>query len=298
MRRLHLFEIADKEWCPHSLRGTVTDYIQFGVTMWKSDIAMASLLRQALDRLGVHHVVDLCSGSGGPWLGMIKFFEDTHPPVTVCLTDKYPNIPALQYVCDHSAGNLGFSPEPVDAAKVPRALNGFRTLCAAFHHFRPPEARAILRDAANSQQGIAIFEITERTFRTILIFIGVSLIMPFCIPFFRPFRWSRLMWTYVIPVAPVVQFYDSLISCLRTYSPSELQELTKDLHKEYIWETGAIKAPHSPVPISYLLGYRQQAEFGTRKNIGDGKHMGLTAVQTGAETESGESLREYRHDMG
>ncbi len=257
MRRLHLFEITDKKWCPQSLRGAVTDYIQFGVTMWKSDIAIASLLREALDRLGVHQVVDLCSGSGGPWLGMVKAFEDTRPPVKVCLTDKYPNIPALRYACDHSEGKLGFSPEPVDAAHVPKALNGFRTLCAAFHHFQPPEARAILRDAVNCQQGIAIFEITERTFRTMFIFMVISLIMPFCVPFLRPFRWSRLMWTYLIPIAPVAQLYDSFISCLRTYSPSELRELTRDIHKNYTWEAGTIKCPHGPVPITYLLGYPQ-----------------------------------------
>ena len=221
---------------------------------------MASLLRQALERLGVHQVVDLCSGSGGPWLGMRKVFEDASPPVRVCLTDKYPNISALKYVCDQSQGEFDFSPEPVNAARVPKTLAGFRTLFAAFHHFRPAEARAILEDAADGQQGIAVFEMTQRTIRTMLIYLAISLIMPFCIPFLRPFRWSRLVWTYVIPVAPVVQLYDSFISCLRTYSPSELRELTTDIYnKEYVWETGVLKGRHSPVPITYLLGYRRPA---------------------------------------
>jgi len=97
----------------------------------------------------VHQVVDLCSGSGGPWLGMLKAFEDTWPPVRVCLTDKYPNVSAFKYVCDHSHGKFDFSSEPVDAAHVPESLVGFRTLFTAFHHFRPSEARAILEDAAN-----------------------------------------------------------------------------------------------------------------------------------------------------
>jgi hypothetical protein len=227
--------------------------------MWKSDFAIASFLRQVLDRLGVHEVVDLCSGSGGPWLGMLKVLEDIWPPVQVRLTDKYPNIPALKYVCDHSHGKLGFCSEPVDAAHVPKTLVGLRTLCAAFHHFRPPEARAIIQDAVNSQQGIAVFEITRRTLWAMFIFIAVSLLMPFCVPFFRPFRWSRLLWTYLIPIAPIVQLYDSFVSCLRTYSSSELLELTKGISKkEYAWEVGEIKAPLSPVPITYLLGYPDQ----------------------------------------
>jgi hypothetical protein len=47
-----------------------------------------------------------------------------------------------------------------------------------------------------------------------------------------------------------------LISCLRTYSIPELQELTSEESlRGYIWETGEIGVSHAPVPITYLLGY-------------------------------------------
>jgi hypothetical protein len=225
--------------------------------MWELDVAIASFLHPTLERLGVRKVVDLCSGSGGPWLRILEAFEeDAWLPVTVCLTDKYPNQPAFEYLREASHGMLGFSSESVDAAHVPRTLVGFRTIFAAFHHFRPGEARAILRDAVDCQQGIAVFEITQRKLRAVFIVIVVSLLIPFCVPFLRPFRWSRLVWTYLIPVVPVVHLFDSLISCLRTYSISELQELTaEESLNSYIWETGEIGVPHAPVPITYLLGY-------------------------------------------
>ncbi len=153
------------------------------------------------------------------------------------------------------AGSI-FVRSPVDAARVPEALTGFRTIFSGFHHFRPPEARAILQDAVNCHQGIAIFEITQRTAWSMLNFAATAFLVPLCVPFLRPFRWSRLLWTYLFPVATPVIFFDSLVSCLRSYSTSELKEMTEGLDaKGYTWEVGEIKPPHSPVPITYLVGY-------------------------------------------
>ncbi len=248
--------MSDSRWCPQSVRGIVTDYIQFGVRKWKMDVEMASLLRGVFERLGVRQVIDLCSGSGGPWIHMQQTLEDYGLSVKVYLTDKYPNVQVFRYARSALNGRFDFYPEPVDAAHVSKALSGFRTIFSGFHHFRPSEARAILRDAVDCQQGIAIFEITQRTPWSMLNFLVAAFLMPFSVPFFRPFRWSRLLWTYLVPIAPVVNLFDSVISCLRTYSLPELKEMTVGIDaREYIWLAGEIKPPHSPVPITYLLGY-------------------------------------------
>lgn len=61
----------------------------------------------------------------------------------------------------------------------------------------------------------------------------------------------------MVPVAPpLVLLFDSLVSCLRTYSVAELENMTKDIGKKtYIWEIGEIKSPGSPIAVTYLLGY-------------------------------------------
>src|SRR5450759_4223616 len=42
-------------------------------------------------------------------------------------------------------------------------------------------------------------------------------LMPFvCTPWIRPFRWSRLLWTYLIPIIPLVFLFDGVVSCHRT----------------------------------------------------------------------------------
>lgn len=256
MRRLQLFEVSDHRWCPESVRATVTDYLQFGVEKWKMDAAIVSLLRRVLEHAGVYQVIDLCSGSGGPWLHIIRDLESEGFPVKVLLTDKYPNTQAFKNVRAVFGDLFDSSSESIDAAHVPKSLIGFRTIFSAFHHFHPGVAHAILQDAVNCQQGIGIFEITQRTPWAVFNFFLASLLVPFCVPFIRPFRWSRLVWTYLIPIAPAVILFDSLVSCLRAYSPDELQKLAKGTGANgYTWEVGEVKLAHAPVPITYLLGY-------------------------------------------
>ena len=85
---------------------------------------------------------------------------------------------------------------------------------------------------------------------------------PATAPFVRPFRLSRLFWSYVLPVVPVVLFVDGILSCLRAYSPAELIELSGQISAPgYTWETG--EAPGFFGPVTYLLGY-PPPEAGTK----------------------------------
>jgi len=76
----------------------------------------------------------------------------------------------------------------------------------------------------------------------------------------RPFQWSRLIWTYLIPVVPFVMFFDGLMSCLRSYSLRELNQLTEDVRsQEYRWSIGEEHGGLFPVAITYLIGQPSSA---------------------------------------
>ena len=128
----------------------------------------------------------------------------------------------------------------------------------SFHHFPPEEARAILQNAVDAGQSIGIFEITRRAPSTISLMFPWAL-MPFVFtPLIRPFRWSRLLCTYVVPIIPLVLLFDGVVSCLRTYRPQELREIVKKLSGiEYQWEVGEYSRASGQVPITYLIGCPQ-----------------------------------------
>ena len=252
MKRLHLFEIHDQDWCPRAIRDAETDYLQFVIAKAKSYAPTVSILTDALQRTGTRQVLDLCSGAGGPWPWLHPVLAERGVKVSVWLTDKYPNVDALGQSSRLTEPAVRYHPQPVDATRVPDELAGFRTMFSAFHHFRPEQARTVLADAVRKREGIAVFEGTQRSVLAMLLMLLVPLMVLLLTPFIRPFRWSRLFWTYLIPVVPLVSLFDGWVSCVRTYSVQELRELTEALDaKNYHWEIGSTSGP---IPISFLIG--------------------------------------------
>jgi hypothetical protein len=231
--RLHLVEIHDLASCPPSLRDALTDFLAFTENLAGAYDPVVPLLRRALARTKARRIVDLCSGAGGPWRRLAA-----QVGVPVILTDLYPH---------------GESVIRVDARAVPVALDGFRTIFTAFHHFRPGEARAILAHAVQRGQGIGVFEIARRAPLEIAVVAFTWLGTLVSVPFMRPWRWSRLAWTYLPPVLPIVGTFDGVVSCLRTYSKAELKELVRGLDT-YTWEIGDFRGRRSPLRGSYLIG--------------------------------------------
>ena len=255
MKRLHLIEIHDQDWCPRAIRDAETDYLQFVIAATKPYAAMVPILATALQSTGARQVLDLCSGAGGPWLWLQPVLAERGVNVSVCLTDKYPNRDVLSQSSRLMDQAIRYHPQPVDATRVPAELAGFRTMFTAFHHFRPEEAGAVLADAVRKRQGIAVFEGTQHSALALLLMLLVPLMVLLVTPFIRPFRWSRLLWTYVLPVVPMVCLFDYAVSCLRTYSIEELGELTARLDaNDYRWDIGTLKITASPIPITYLIG--------------------------------------------
>ncbi len=271
LRRFHLAEIEDQPWCPALLRDALTDFLHAVLNLGGVYLVIVPRLRAALERCGTRRVIDLCSGGGGPWTRLLPALEKdgTSSPVgtpspagtsavEVCLTDRFPNHGAFERRQSRSDQRITYHPHPVDAAKVPAELTGFRTLFTAFHHFPPQTARAVLADASRHGQGVALFEVTQRSFLSlVLIGIVVPISALLVTPFIRPFRWSRLFLTYVVPLVPLLACYDGLVSCLRTYSPAELLAFARELDGAgYEWEAGEARYWHglSPIPITYLIG--------------------------------------------
>lgn len=256
MRRIQFIELHEQPWFPATLRNEITDALQCGLEFLKAYAPISGLLLRALDAAGSRSIVDVCSGSGGPWLDLSQKLRGDTGAYCIWLTDKFPNLAAFENVKTASANGIDFYPGPVDATRVPVELDGFRTMFSSFHHFPPAQARAILQSAVDARQGIGIFEITSRSASAVgMMFLWF--LTPFVFtPSIRPFRWSRLFYTYVLPIIPLVLLIDGLVSCLRTYQTRELRELIDGLAApEYWWEIGEQPGTIGGLPVTYLIGY-------------------------------------------
>ncbi|MFY9748075.1 MAG: hypothetical protein WA891_05745 [Acidobacteriaceae bacterium] len=249
MQRQRWFEIHDQAWFPTFLRDLTTEALE---AVWIANRVyhpIAERLREAVRRSGAHRIIDLCSGGGGPWAGLYEEMVGGEP-ITLCLTDVYPNARTL---CRTAGGAVTAWKKSVDARHVPAELRGFRTIFSSFHHFDPEAARAMLADAFEQRQGIGIFEGATRGAWTMLAVTAVPFLGFREAVRARPVRWDRVLWSCVVPVVPAVLWVDGLLSCLRSYSLEDLRELTAGLSApDYEWQIGDERGGR--VAVRYLIG--------------------------------------------
>lgn len=252
MRRREWFELHDQRLYPGFLRDLFTDALEAIWNCTNSYRVIVPLLREAMQEARTHRIVDLCSGGGGPWISLREQLATTEGfAVSVSLTDKYPNERALRQ--SRVAPGVEFYSVPVDARHVPADLDGFRTIFSTFHHFNPETARMMLADAVHRHQGIAVFEAAKCSFRRVIGTVAIPLLCWSVTPRIRPFRWSRILWTYLLPAVPFTLFIDGVLSCARAYSLDDLRELTDGLGgNEYRWDIGEQRGGR--IGITYLIG--------------------------------------------
>ncbi len=250
--RLHLFELLDQEWYPASLRDHCTNYLATVSQRMGIFDAAAPLLLRGLEAGGTDTVLDLGSGGGGPLPRLGTLLAREHGrQVRVMQSDLFPNARARERALAAGVEYLG---QPVDAMRVPSELRGMRTLFNALHHFRPEAARAVLADAQARGMPIGVFEVVERSPKGVISALFIPLLVLLFTPLIRPLTLPRLLLTYVLPVFPLVIFWDGLVSALRAHRPEELRHMTESLPREgYTWEVGVAQKPGKP-PVTYVLG--------------------------------------------
>jgi hypothetical protein len=247
-KRKQLFEIQDFDWCPKAVRDGVTDLLVLNLKIvplydpaitWLVDMQKAS---------GTNWI-DLCAGAGGGSLPLHEKLEQvTLKKVELIITDLYPHDDYLK------KERITFYPQSVNAKNVPHSLKGFRTLFTSLHHLTDETARAVLKDAFDNDVAIGAFEFTERSLFCLLMTLPTFFFTFFLVPFIFPWKFSRLFWTYFIPLIPLVATIDIILSAFRTRSPEELNSLIQGLQKkEFEWKVGRVPS-YLGFSMTYIVG--------------------------------------------
>jgi hypothetical protein len=250
-----LFEFEDLSWWPKTIRDGMTDYLGFILNKLNLYEPVVPILLNAFDESRSAKIIDLCSGGGGPVKTIQQVIQEKYGRrVQFVLSDKYPNLPAFKEIGDTSENNITYMDEPVDATNVPVKLVGMRTIFSGFHHFNITSAKAVIKDAVEKQQAIAVFDGGDKNLLVILaIIIGHPILFLFLTPFFKPFRLSRIIFTYLLPLIPLCTVWDGVVSILRLYRPEQLLLLANEAGPVYKWTAGKVKNKYG-MKITYLVG--------------------------------------------
>jgi len=253
----YLFEFEDLSWFPDTIRESMTDYLRYLITNLNFYEPVIPLIIEGLNQTNSNQILDLCSGGGGAIEQIHKnLLQQSEIKISILLTDKFPNKNAFEFISSKTQGRISFSDTSVDASDVPANLKGFRTIFSGFHHFNNDFAKKVLKDAVDAKCGIGIFDGGNKS---ILAVLGILILHPILFflftPFFKPFRFSRLLYTYIIPIIPFCTIWDGVVSIIRLYKPNELLKIAHEVDTEnYFWEAGK-KRSNFGLKVTYLIGY-------------------------------------------
>lgn len=253
----HFFEFEDLHWFPDIIRESMTDYLRYLITKVNIYHPVIPLIIEGLNQTNSNQIIDLCSGGGGA-IEQIQndIRRKSGLEMKIILTDKYPNYSAFEYLSGKTKGSISFSEISIDAADVPEKLKGFRTIFSGFHHFSKDYATLVIKNAVDNRAGIGIFDGGDKNILAvfaILIFHPIGFFL--FTPFFRPFRFSRLFFTYIIPVIPFCTIWDGIVSISRLYKPQELLAIAHEAgNGNYIWKAGKLRSDLG-LNVTYLIGY-------------------------------------------
>ena len=254
LKRIQLFEFSDLKWWPDILRNMTTDFLHAIIEKNKPYLPKLDLIVEAIKSTQTNKIVDVCSGSLGPWLHLEKHIKENYKKLDITFTDIHPNHTLAKQI--NSLDNFCYSLEPIDARDIPPSLDGTRTLFNGFHHFAPNDAQKIFDSAIANKKPIIIFEILNRYWKDIFI---VMLFMPFYVllltPFFMKLSFKNIFFTYIFPIFPIVFTWDSIISNMRCYSEEEIIKMIQKADKDnnYQWYIGQYR--HNHFPVLYCIAY-------------------------------------------
>lgn len=268
MKRVQLFEFEDFGWFPSWFRSCMTRVLAVLHKVLGTQEVVSHLLREVREKHTFSQVVDMGSGAGGIMPDVMKQLNsELDEPVALMLTDLHPNQDLIQIWKDNPVEHVSYREISLDATALGDAPEGLKTMMNSFHHMTPTHAKHILRSAYENQQPILIYEMGENMMPLVLwwlqlpiqlLLVGLSCL--FLTPLARPLTLRQIVFTYLIPIIPLVYAWDGAASMPRTYTFDDVNEMldAEGLRdSSYQWEIAHAKRSNGKKLGYYVLGLPQ-----------------------------------------
>lgn len=182
-----------------------------------------------MKRTNTWRILDIGSGDGDYWKPIADELAGlTKNRVMVSCSDKYWIEKDSNGIQSTSRFQLVREPEPIDALRFPERKYGLVTCFSLLHQLRPGDARTFIQDVVSAGNSLVVFEIAERSSKSLIAIFASWLALFFFIPFVKPFSFGRLVFFYLIPILSFAYLWDAIVSQLRAYTDAEVRELSSN----------------------------------------------------------------------
>lgn len=227
MKRKQAPQITNTKWFPAFLTRCIHEFMTWFVKKVNAAKPFLPVIEEGLQHANQIVVINKACGAG---------FE------------------TVDHLIDAEISRVFVNAEPFKATE-----QGLYLSVNSFHQFTLEEAKDILKQVSARNQPIVVVEGNNDSLWQVF---GMTVIVPLTVlltaPFVKPFRIERIIFTYLIPILPLVTFMDGFLALFKLYAPEDLNELTASIETEgYYWRSGKLDNGRGG-KIIYLIGYSEQ----------------------------------------
>jgi hypothetical protein len=227
MKCLFLFEFMDLAWLPSTLRATVHDVLDccLGTAPRRYYEWVALEILKLVEDGSVDTIVELGAGTAPITRELAKRL-DGRKGISLRVSDLYPNRALYQTLEEEYPDLIQTDRRSIDFSHPMDLPPGsLLVLSGTFHHV--PHAARLHALESLSAYRVAMFEPLGRNPASLLLsllgfFSGLATPLRFWSQ--RPGNWRRVLWCWLVPLAPVMIVWDGIVSCLRYWTEKEWEE--------------------------------------------------------------------------
>jgi hypothetical protein len=232
MKSYHLFEFMDLDGLPSGLRITLREILECGNSKpfrpyyeW-----VANEVLRCAQQQGMSVIVELGAGTAPITRHMSKDPRSEGLRLVVC--DYNPDRVAYQELAERHPGKVHPLDQPLNFGEPHTWEPGTLLFLSATLHHIPSAARSrVIGSLSDSAECVLVFEPLRRTVLSVL-FVFLSTVPAALLPILflgRSGRLRRLLWCWILPVAPLMFWWDGIVSCLRQWTEDEWRQELKSL---------------------------------------------------------------------
>ena len=210
MKRKQITQIINTSWCPKFIKKLVAEFLSWFVVKVNATKPFIPLIESMVNDAHSNQIINIDFNIGAG-------IESVKPYLKEDIQIK--SIPISDFNTD---------------------TKGVYLFLNSFHQLNVKQAKEILSQIVNSKNPVVIVEGNNDSLWQV---VGMTVFVPLTTlltaPFVKPFRLTRLLFTYIIPVLPLIITIDGCIALLKLYNPKDLLELISSINApKYKWKAG------------------------------------------------------------
>ncbi|MCI0530396.1 MAG: class I SAM-dependent methyltransferase [candidate division Zixibacteria bacterium] len=249
MSRIKWFEFHQQDWLPDYLKVRQLEGIFQILKSVGFDQSLLTLFRKLQANTNAEIYLDLGSGAGN----VMRFLaEECGRRINFILSDINPKIDSYQLL-KQTYPQIDYIPQSVDIATADVVLKGKAiTMISTFHELDQKQAQRAIGKLFRHSRGFLIIEPFSKWWKQMFLF-PAMLVSLFLVPFrIRPWSTGMFIFTWLIPLLPLMHMHDGLVSWLRSYGEKDFRQMIHECSPVgWEWELNC-----KGWSLSYLLAWR------------------------------------------